>query len=97
MMDKIQMPCTEDSQLLATGRVHITRHESRSAARAVLSRIAVKADFRGKGLGSWIVQELETLAESKGASHASLTPFHYLERFAHAISTAFRRCHHPPH
>ncbi|CAE7769416.1 unnamed protein product [Symbiodinium sp. CCMP2592] len=79
--DALHIMYTEDSQLIATGRVLITRHESQSAARAVFSRVAVKADYRGKGLGSRIVQELETLAGSKGANHASLTPHHYLERF----------------
>ncbi|CAE7337273.1 unnamed protein product [Symbiodinium necroappetens] len=77
--DALHIMCTEDSQLIATGRVLITGHECES--RAVLARVAVKADHRGRGLGSRIVQELETLARSRGASHASLTPHHYLERF----------------
>ncbi|CAE6968273.1 unnamed protein product [Symbiodinium sp. CCMP2456] len=78
--DALHIMCTEDSQLIATGRVLITRPVA-SESRAVLARVAVKADHRGRGLGSRIVQELETLARSKGASHASLTPHHYLERF----------------
>ena len=49
--------------------------------KAVLGRIAVHSNHRGKGLGWRVVQELEKVAKSKGAVHASLTPHHYLERF----------------
>ena len=69
----------EDAQLIATGRVLITRDGD--LAKAILARVAVRSDHRGRGLGSRVVQELETLARSNGASQASLTPHHYLEQF----------------
>ncbi|CAE7866416.1 unnamed protein product [Symbiodinium sp. KB8] len=77
--DALHIMCTENSQLIATGRVLITGHESQ--VRADLARVAVRADRRGRGLGGRIVQELETLARSKGASLARLRTTTYLEQF----------------
>ena len=85
------------SSLVATGRVLIVPalnettslsgdHNgyvscNNSPTHAILGRIAVRADHRGKGIGRRIVQELERIARSEGAVQASLTPHHYLERF----------------
>lgn len=75
------------SSLVATGRVLIVPASNGTAScndsptLAILGRIAVRADHRGKGIGRRIVQELERIARSEGAMQASLTPHHYLERF----------------
>ena len=70
----------EDCQLIATGRVLVV-HDGDCGAEAVLARVAVRLDQRGRGLGSRVVQELEALAQAKGASKARLTPHYYLEPF----------------
>mmetsp|Transcript_17870 Transcript_17870/g.41938 ORF Transcript_17870/g.41938 Transcript_17870/m.41938 type:complete len:162 (-) Transcript_17870:67-552(-) len=76
--DALHIMCTENGQLIATGRVLIT---CESQVRADLARVAVRADRRGRGLGSRMVQELETLARSKGASLVRLRTTTYLEQF----------------
>jgi predicted GNAT family N-acyltransferase len=53
---------------------------------AVLGRIAVRSDHRGKGLGRRVVRELERIAQTRGAVRATLTPHHYLERFYARLS-----------
>jgi predicted GNAT family N-acyltransferase len=87
---------SSSSPLVATGRVLIVPYtindnngnldtaqvsSKDSPNQAILGRIAVRQDHRGKGLGRRIVQELERIARSEGAVRASLTPHYYLERF----------------
>ncbi len=58
-----------------------TSSSSNPHMQAVLGRIAVRADYRGNGIGRQVVQELEQIARAEGAIRASLTPHYYLERF----------------
>lgn len=60
----------------ATGRVLLG-----TDGEAVLARIAVRAAFRGRGLGARIVGALEDLARREGAHTATLHPHAYLEAF----------------
>ena len=73
------MLCLEEC-LVATGRV-LVKSAAGGPAKAILGRIAVRTEHRGQGLGSRVVQELETLARAEGAAQATLSPHHYLEPF----------------
>lgn len=88
---------TSSSSLIATGRLLLLPLQQQSDGgpidvvdpnenppiiiHAVLGRISVRANYRGKGIGRQIVQELERIARAKGALRASLTPHDYLENF----------------
>jgi predicted GNAT family N-acyltransferase len=79
----------ESPMLVATGRVLVVPvgteqsppESQETTLQAILGRIAVRSDHRGKGLGRRVVRELERIAQTRGAVRASLTPHHYLERF----------------
>jgi predicted GNAT family N-acyltransferase len=60
--------CSKRRQAVATFRVLLMRSNE-----ANLGRISVLPEFRKRGLGRRVVQELEIIAKSKGASRASLT------------------------
>jgi predicted GNAT family N-acyltransferase len=75
--------CSKRRQAVATGRVLLMPSNM-----ANLGRIAVLPEFRRRGLGRRVVQELEVIAKSKGASRASLTPHYYLEEFYKGLGYA---------
>ena len=65
-----------DGEPAATGRVLLP-----PGGPAVLARIAVRAAFRGRGLGARVVAALEAHARQRGARTAVLHPHDYLEPF----------------
>lgn len=67
----------QSNRIAASGRLYIKPHSTL----AVLARIAVLQEFRGKGLGKEVVRFLETVAKAKGATHAELHPHKYLSKF----------------
>ena len=48
---------------------------------AVLARVAIHAEYRGKGIGKLLVQKLEASAKRLGVNYISLQPHYYLEKF----------------
>jgi predicted GNAT family N-acyltransferase len=60
---------------IASGRLTIEGNTG------ILSRIAVAQSFRGIGIGSRIVQELEKIAKEKKVKKLTLDPHAYLEKF----------------
>jgi predicted GNAT family N-acyltransferase len=62
--------------LLATGRVIL-----QDDGEAMLSRIAVRPNFRGQGFGKKVVQALERCAVAAGAHSLCLHPHKHLETF----------------
>ncbi len=69
-----------DNLPIATGRLRIL-----PAGKGNMSRIAVLAAFRGRGLGKRVVLELEALARQQGVEIIFLYPHHYLEGFYQAL------------
>lgn len=67
----------KSNRIAASGRLYIEPN----ANRAVLARIAVLQEFRGKSLGKEIVYFLETVAKAKGATLIELHPHKYLYKF----------------
>lgn len=60
---------------IASGRLTINIDEG------VLSRIAVKKQFRGMSLGKQVVMRLEEIAKEKNVRALSLSPHSYLKKF----------------
>jgi predicted GNAT family N-acyltransferase len=60
----------------ATGRVVIA-----ASGEATLARIAVVRGCRGHGLGRKVVEQLEAVAKTAGATTLRIHPHHYLEAF----------------
>lgn len=68
--------CRTEGKAVATGRLVIADNQQ-----GVLSRIAVRAPYRGHGLGRQIVQRLESAAIDQGLSILSLQPHLHLKAF----------------
>lgn len=66
----------EDNHVLACGRLTIVDQND-----GIISRIAVKKEFRGKGIAREIVIHLEQLAKDKGLSRLTLKPHDHLHDF----------------
>ncbi len=60
---------------IATGRLHMENKQGH------ISRIAVLKEFRGKGLGRLVVENMEKLAIEKGMTSVFLYPHDYLKKF----------------
>ncbi|MCR9252642.1 MAG: GNAT family N-acetyltransferase [bacterium] len=66
----------EDDIVIGTGR--LTPNDDQSGT---LSRIAIKKEARGRGLGGKIMDTLEQYARDNGFKSLDLTPHAYLEKF----------------
>lgn len=94
----IMMHVGGDEAVAATGRLLLLwrRDDENSSTTtlhqkiAEMGRIAVRPDLRGRGFGCRVVQELERIAASEGATEICLTPHHYLERFYQRLG--YHRC-----
>ena len=72
--------CRVDDEVVGTGRLVPT-----DDTHGVLARIAVRARFRGLGLGRLIVQELESIAIDEQLVSLSLQPHKHLEQFYQSL------------
>ena len=68
-----------DGALVATGRcLLVEQHQQKEA---ILGRIAVRTEYRGRGIGQQVVRQLEQQAARRNVIRVSLTPHSYLHDF----------------
>ena len=72
--------CRDAGVVVGTGRLVLT-----GDGRGVLGRIAVRAEYRGHGLGRSIVQKLESVALAQNLTELSLQPHTHLEGFYQSL------------
>ena len=65
----------DGERAIATGRLFIEDNHGH------ISRIAVLKEFRGKGIGRMIIENIEKLAVEKGLNSVYLHPHDYLKTF----------------
>ena len=72
--------CRSGQETVSTGRLVVVDDTN-----GVLARIAVRASYRGCGLGRRIVQMLESTALEQGLKALSLQPHKHLESFYQSL------------
>lgn len=72
--------CRAGDAIVGTGRLVATGN-----GKGTLSRIAVRAAYRGQGLGRQIVQTLESVAVDQRLNALSLQPHEHLEEFYQSL------------
>ena len=72
--------CRSGDEVVGAGRLVAV-----DGSQGVIARIAVSPQFRGKGLGRLIVQELEAVAIAQGLATLSLQPHVHLEAFYQSL------------
>ena len=68
--------CRANGEIIGTGRL-VKETESKG----ILGRIAIRSEYRSRGLGSLIVKKLESVATQEKLTTLSLQPHKHLEGF----------------